>query len=25
ITERGWDRRDVRTKPFWAPGRSGME
>jgi NADPH-dependent ferric siderophore reductase len=25
ITERGWDRRDIRTKPFWTPGRSGME
>jgi hypothetical protein len=23
--ERGWDRRDIRTKPFWTPGRSGME
>jgi NADPH-dependent ferric siderophore reductase len=25
ITERGWDRRDIRTKPFWTPGRPGME
>jgi NADPH-dependent ferric siderophore reductase len=25
VTERGWDRRSVRTKPFWTPGRSGME
>lgn len=25
ITERGWDRRNIRTKPFWTPGRSGME
>lgn len=25
ITERGWDRRQIRTKPFWTPGRSGME
>jgi NADPH-dependent ferric siderophore reductase len=25
ITERGWDRRDIRTKPFWTPGRAGME
>jgi NADPH-dependent ferric siderophore reductase len=25
ITERGWDRRDIRTKPFWTPGRTGME
>jgi NADPH-dependent ferric siderophore reductase len=25
ISERGWDRRDIRTKPFWTPGRTGME
>jgi NADPH-dependent ferric siderophore reductase len=25
ITEHGWDRRDIRTKPFWTPGRTGME
>ncbi len=25
IAERGWDRRQIRTKPFWTPGRSGME
>jgi NADPH-dependent ferric siderophore reductase len=25
VTERGWDRRDIRTNPFWTPGRSGME
>jgi NADPH-dependent ferric siderophore reductase len=25
ITERGWDRRAIRTKPFWTPGRTGME
>lgn len=25
ITERGWDRRQIRTKPFWTPGRIGME
>ncbi|MFE6861215.1 siderophore-interacting protein [Nocardia sp. NPDC057668] len=25
IDERGWDRRAVRTKPFWTPGRTGME
>ncbi|MGV0625415.1 siderophore-interacting protein [Mycolicibacter minnesotensis] len=24
-TERGWDRRQIRTKPFWTPGRTGME
>jgi NADPH-dependent ferric siderophore reductase len=25
ITERQWDRRQIRTKPFWTPGRTGME
>lgn len=25
IAERGWDRRQIRTKPFWTPGRTGME
>jgi NADPH-dependent ferric siderophore reductase len=25
ITERGWDRRQIRTKPFWTPGRTGLE
>lgn len=25
ITERAWDRRQIRTKPFWTPGRTGME
>ncbi|MGX1804540.1 siderophore-interacting protein [Nocardia sp. NPDC055321] len=25
IDERGWDRRAIRTKPFWTPGRTGME
>lgn len=25
ITERGWPRRAVRTKPFWTPGRRGMD
>lgn len=25
ITEFGWDRRQIRTKPFWTPGRTGME
>ncbi len=25
VTERSWDRRNVLTKPFWTPGRSGME
>jgi NADPH-dependent ferric siderophore reductase len=23
--ERGWDRRHILTKPFWTPGRTGME
>jgi NADPH-dependent ferric siderophore reductase len=25
VQERGWSRRDVLTKPFWTPGRTGME
>lgn len=25
VRERGWDRRDVLTKPFWTPGRTGLE
>ncbi|TMS00722.1 siderophore-interacting protein [Nonomuraea basaltis] len=25
VGERGWQRRDVRTKPFWAPGRRGLD
>ena len=25
ITERRWDRRQIRTKPFWTPGRTGMD
>jgi NADPH-dependent ferric siderophore reductase len=25
ITERGWDRRNIHTKPFWTPGRRGMD
>jgi NADPH-dependent ferric siderophore reductase len=25
VAERGWDRRAICTKPFWTPGRSGME
>ncbi|MGR6914986.1 siderophore-interacting protein [[Actinomadura] parvosata] len=25
VGERGWHRRDVRTKPFWTPGRRGMD
>ncbi|MCX5140005.1 MULTISPECIES: siderophore-interacting protein [unclassified Streptomyces] len=25
VRERGWDRRSVLTKPFWTPGRRGLE
>ncbi len=25
VEERGWNRRDVRTKPFWTPGRRGLD
>jgi len=25
IRDRGWPRRDVITKPFWAPGKRGLE
>ncbi|MHC3464387.1 siderophore-interacting protein [Streptomyces flavovirens] len=25
VRETGWDRRAVLTKPFWAPGKRGME
>ncbi len=25
VRERGWNRRDVVTKPFWTPGKTGME
>jgi NADPH-dependent ferric siderophore reductase len=25
VTDRGWNRKDVRTKPFWTPGKTGME
>jgi NADPH-dependent ferric siderophore reductase len=25
VDERGWSRRDVLTKPFWTPGKKGME
>ncbi|MER6124462.1 siderophore-interacting protein [Streptomyces sp. NPDC001795] len=25
VRECGWDRRSVLTKPFWAPGRRGLE
>jgi NADPH-dependent ferric siderophore reductase len=25
VGERGWERGDVRTKPFWTPGRRGLD
>ncbi|MEU4241250.1 siderophore-interacting protein [Actinoplanes sp. NPDC026619] len=25
VDERGWPRRNVRTKPFWTPGRKGLD
>jgi NADPH-dependent ferric siderophore reductase len=25
IAERGWPRQAIRTKPFWAPGRCGLD
>ncbi|MGX1810512.1 siderophore-interacting protein [Nocardia sp. NPDC055321] len=25
IDVHGWDRRNIHTKPFWTPGRTGME
>lgn len=25
ITERGWPRQSVHTKPFWAPGKRGLD
>lgn len=25
VRERGWNRRDVVTRPFWTPGRRGMD
>ncbi|WP_331766895.1 siderophore-interacting protein [Embleya sp. NBC_00896] len=25
VTDRGWPRRSVLTKPFWAPGKKGMD
>ncbi len=25
VTDRGWPRRNVLTKPFWTPGKTGME
>ncbi|MFD3455388.1 siderophore-interacting protein [Streptomyces sp. NPDC058691] len=25
VRERGWERRSVLTKPFWSPGKRGME
>ncbi|MEV1076992.1 SIP domain-containing protein [Streptomyces sp. NPDC050211] len=25
VQELGWDQRSVLTKPFWAPGKKGLE
>jgi NADPH-dependent ferric siderophore reductase len=25
VHDRGWSRRSVLTKPFWAPGKKGLE
>jgi NADPH-dependent ferric siderophore reductase len=25
LVERGWSRRQIRTKPFWTPGKRGLE
>jgi NADPH-dependent ferric siderophore reductase len=25
VRERGWPRRAIRSKPFWAPGKTGMD
>lgn len=25
VRERGWPRRAIRTKPFWSPGKTGMD
>lgn len=25
VRDRGWPRRSIRTKPFWSPGRRGMD
>jgi NADPH-dependent ferric siderophore reductase len=25
VRDRGWSRRDVVTKPFWTPGRTGLD
>ena len=25
VAERGWPRQAIRTKPFWAPGKTGMD
>jgi NADPH-dependent ferric siderophore reductase len=25
VTERGWPRQSVRSKPFWAPGKRGLD
>lgn len=25
VNDRGWERRDIKTKPFWTPGKRGLE
>jgi len=25
VQDRGWQRRAIITKPFWAPGKKGMD
>jgi NADPH-dependent ferric siderophore reductase len=25
VRDRGWSRRDVVTKPFWTPGKTGLD
>jgi NADPH-dependent ferric siderophore reductase len=25
VRERGWPRRSIRAKPFWAPGKAGLD
>lgn len=25
MNDRGWSRRDIKTKPFWTPGKRGLE
>jgi NADPH-dependent ferric siderophore reductase len=25
VRDRGWPRRAIRTKPFWTPGKTGLD